>query len=236
MKWPVVRVLLGSLVPFLLVVWAAALVFVAVLVPVVSIWKDITISGWNVASVQLGRWFLFALGYHVVHDVLPTAVAHGRTRREFAAQAALVTLVVSAAAALLVAVGFGLEFLLYRAAGWTQALGEQAAFGSATEFPAIAGAHWAVFAVWMAVGALAAAGFDRLGGGGLLLVPVGLALVVPAGLAVNGSSSLPFLPSFGGWESVPAAVALLLCAASWAVGLALTWSLVRDIPVRARTA
>ncbi|WP_199439882.1 hypothetical protein [Umezawaea beigongshangensis] len=234
MKWPVLRVLCRALVSVLVVVWAAALVFVAVLVPVVSIWREVTISGWNVASVQAGRWFLFGLGYYAVHDVLPAVIAHGRTRREFAAQAAVVTLVVSGAAALLVAVGFGLEFLLYRAMDWTQRLGEQGTFSSATDFPAIVWAHWAVFAVWMVVGAMVAAGFDRLGGGGLVVVPVGVALILPPGLAVNGSNSLPFLPTLGSWGSVPTAVVLLLCAVSWAVGLAVTWSLVRDLPVRAR--
>ncbi len=93
-------------------------------------------------------------------------------------------------------------------------------------------AYFLLFLVWCAVGAFVAAAFDRYGAGGILSLPIGLALVVFTGVRVPGSGDLPFIrniPSLlgGGWH--------LVSLAAWVVAMLGTWAIARDMPIRSRT-
>jgi hypothetical protein len=234
MKWPIARYLASTLLPFVVVVFAIGWVLVTLLVFGISTFKDIRVSGWDMAAAQLARWFMFGIGLHLARKLLQVAVMHGRTRREYFAQAGAFTAVLTAVAAACAALGYVLESLVYRAVGWPQAL-EQPHFDSGTDVPAAFISYWAVFAVWTAIGMLVISGFDRLEAGGLVTLAIGFVLVMPAVITVGGSGSLPFFRGFDLTAAAPLPLAVALCAASWAIGLLLTWGLVRDVPIKART-
>lgn len=235
MKWPVARLLSSTLLPFTALVFAAGWVAVLLLVLGISLVKDIGVSGWDMASAQVARWFMFGLGLHLARKLLQVAVVHGRTRREYVAQASAFTVVLTAVAAACVALGYVLESLVYRAAGWRQGL-EQPHFDSATDVPAVFLAYWGMFGVWTAVGMLVVSGFDRLQTGGVLTLLLGVALILPAVVTVGRSGSLPFFRDLDLTATASFPLALALCAGSWALSLLLTWGLLRDVPVKAKAA
>jgi hypothetical protein len=234
MKWPIARLLASTVLPFAVLVLAVGWVFTALVVLAVSAFRDVRISGWDVAAPQ-ARWLMFILGLHVARKLLQVAVAHGRTRREFMAQATAFTVVLTAASAALVTLGYALESVVYRIAGWPQTFDERH-FATAADVGPIFLGYWAVFAVWIAAAMLVSSGFDRLEAGGFLTLLIGFALAVPTVFTLGASSSLPFLGRLGITAQVPFPLTVTLCAVSWGVGLLLTWGLVRDIPVKSRSA
>jgi hypothetical protein len=217
----ITRSLSTTLIPFLVLLGAAALVFALALTFVVSLWADIRISAWNVVAAQIGRWIALWLGVHTIHNVLPVAIAHGRTRREFLGQAVLFWVLASLVMALIARGGFFVETLVYDAMDWTRHVTGNGALE-----------YWQMYAVWTAVGAFVAAGFDRFQAGGVLTIPVGFALIIPAGSAVNGADWLPFVGRLPG----QAAAGVLLCVGAFVVASALAWLIARDMPVRVKAA
>jgi hypothetical protein len=214
------RHLTTSLVAFGALVAACALVFVLVVTFVVSGFRDVEISAWNIATSQIARWFLFWVGIYVIHNVLPIAVAHGRTRREFLVAATGFFVLFAAVMAAIAWLGFVIEGGIYALMDWR-----------ADEH----GSPWAyflMFLVWTTVGAFVAAAFDRFSAGGIFSLPIGLVLVMITGAAVPGSGNLPFirnLPVFlgSGWH--------LASLGAFVLALAGTCAIARDMPLRVRT-
>jgi hypothetical protein len=209
-----------SLLVFCAMVAAGAFAFALVVTFVVSAFRDVEISAWNVVTSQIARWFLFWIGIYVIHNLLPIAVAHGRTRREFLLAASGFTVVLALVMALLGWLGFLAEAGIYSLMDW-----------NADEHGSPL-AYFLMFLAWSAVGMFCAAAFDRFGAGGIFSVPIGLALVVTTTVAIPGSGNLPFLRDvpvlFGsGWH--------LVSVVAFVAALAGTWAIARDMPVRLRT-
>lgn len=216
----ILRHLTISLVAFSALIAAGAFVFAVAVTFVVSVFKNVEISAWNIVTSQIARWFLFWTGIYAIHNVLPIAVAHGRTRREFLAAATVYTVVLAAVMSLITWLGFFVEGGIYALMDWR-----------ADEHGTLP-AYFLMFLVWCGVGAFVAAAFDRFGAGGILALPFGLALVVSAGMLVPGSGNLPFLRNIpdvpgGGWQ--------LASVAGWLVALVATWVIARDMPIKTRT-
>ena len=200
----------------------AATVFVIVVVVtfVASAFSEVEISGWNVIASQIARLFLLRGGIYLIHNLLPVAVAHGRTRREFLIAAFGLSVVLALALALIEWLGFVLESGIYALMDWR-----------ADEH----GTPWAyflMFLVWCVVGMFCAAAFDRFGAAGIFSVPIGLALVLVTTVRIPGSGNLPFIRNvpvlFGaGWH--------LVSLAAFVIALAGTWVIARDMPVCVRT-
>lgn len=214
------RQLTASLVLFSAMLAAGAFLFAVVVTFVVSAFRGIEISAWNVVTSQIARWYLLFLGVYVIHNMLPIAVAHGRTRREFLAAAAGFTVVCAAAMALLAWLGFLIEGGIYALMDW-----------SARDHGTLP-AYFLMFLVWCAVGAFLAAAFDRFGAGGVIALPVGVVLVVTTGVWIPGSGELPFIRNIptmlgSGWHAVS--------LVAWLVAFAGTWAIARDMPIRTRT-
>lgn len=216
----VFRHLTTTLVLFCAMVAAGAFALSVVVVFAVSAFGDVEISAWNVVTSQIARWFLFAVGIYVIHSLLPVAVAHGRTRREFLVAASGFSVVLAFAMTLVEWLGFVVEGGIYSLMGW-----------NADEHGSPV-AYFLMFLVWCAVGMFCAAAFDRFGAGGIFSVPIGLVLVVVTAVRIPGSGKLPFIrnvPSLlgAGWH--------LMSALAFVVALACTWAIVRDMPIRSRT-
>lgn len=200
----------------------AACVFLAVLAATftLSLFADIVFSGWMMVSVQIARWFVLWVGVYVIHNVLPIAIAHGRTRREFLAAATGFSAVFAVAMSVLAWLGFLVEDSVYDVMGW-----RNHPHGSLL-------AYTLMFAVWCGVGMFVTAAFDRWGYGGALTLPVGLALVAVPGITMPGTDDLPVFRDAPellgeGWHVVS--------VFAWMITMALTWAVARAMPVRTRT-
>ncbi|WP_112269511.1 hypothetical protein [Lentzea terrae] len=200
----------------------AACVFLAVLAAefTLSVFADIVFSGWMLVTVQIARWFVLWVGVYAIHNVLPIAIAHGRTRREFLGAATGFSVVFALAMALLAWLGFLVEGGVYDLMDW-----RSHPYGSVL-------AYFLMFLVWCGVGMLLAAAFGRWGYGAALVLPFGLALAVVPGITMPGTGDLPFIrnaPTLlgDGWH--------LVSLGAWAVAMVATWAIARDLPVRVRS-
>jgi hypothetical protein len=213
--------------------WAGFVVVIAALTLVVSISVDVDKSAWEMAS-QLPPWFMFALGVYATTVYLPVYITHGHTRKEFLSQAAVWVLLLSAGGAALMTLTFGIERLVYDAAGWTQGFDDdfRALYTAPDDYGWIFLAFWLNFLSYTTIGALMGAAFYGQawkGMAGVLMVPVALALTGAAGLVTNGSLAwLPELLNIESANGVAITVSVLACATAATI----TWAFVRDIPVR----
>jgi hypothetical protein len=216
--------------------WTGFLVFVLAMVMIVAALRGpIQISGWETAS-QLPRWFAGGIGVYLTAVYLPLYVAHGYTRREIARQTLLATCGTVLVLAMLMTLGYGIERLVYAAAGWPQTLNQSHLYASADAYPLVFLEFLLLFAVWIAAGGLVGAAIYRKPPLGLLFVPLGLILV---GLAetVLSPGFFELLSAFFGFlgvdlEGVSIVAAIIVSVGCVAVALPLTWLLVRDMPLR----
>jgi hypothetical protein len=231
--WSIGRLLLATHLPFLMLMWLVFAAAVLVLTIGIAIRGTITSSVWEPAVTVL-RWFALGYGLFLINRLLPVYVAHGRTRLEFLRSITLFIVVAGAVLAALLTLGFALEGLLYRVMDWPHQVSARLLFTSPSQYPRILLAHWVMLLVWTTIGAFLAAGFYRSGGWEPVVLALGLTLVVVTGFAI-GFSGLPFVGAVVDVAEVPLAATLALCAAGFLPGLAMTWALVRDIPIRNKT-
>lgn len=212
------RHLTTTLVTFCALVAASVFAFAVVVTFVVSAFREVEISGWNVVTSQIARWFLFWAGIYVMHNVFPVAVAHGRTRREFLGAASGFSVVLALVMTLAAWLGFVVEGGIYALMDW-----HADEHGTPLRY-------FMMFLVWCAAGMFCAAAFGRFGAAGIFSVAIGLPLMIVTSAPVPGSGSLPFvrdIPLFGsGWFGLSVLAFLVVLAGTWAVA--------RDMPVRAR--
>ncbi|NKE59193.1 hypothetical protein FXN61_21190 [Lentzea sp. PSKA42] len=214
------RQVTASLVAFSTIVAACVFAFVVVVTFVVSAFRGVEISAWNIVTSQIARWYLLWAGVYVIHNLLPIAVAHGRTRREFLVATSGFSVVLALAMTLVAWLGFLAEGGIYTLMDWR-------ADEHGTPL-----AYFLMFLVWCTVGMFCAAAFDRFGAGGIFSVPLGLALVIVTTVRIPGSGNLPFIrniPSLlgSGWH--------VMSVAAFLIALAGTWAIARDMPIRLRT-
>ncbi|MET9629873.1 hypothetical protein ABZX92_20655 [Lentzea sp. NPDC006480] len=186
---------------------------------VISTFAEVSFSGWMLVTVQIARWFVLWVGVYTIHNVLPIAVAHGRTRREFLVAATGFTAVFALVMTLLTWLGFLVEGAVYAVMDW-----KSTPHGSPL-------AYFLMFLVWSAVGMFVTAAFDRWGYGGVLALPVGLALVLVPGVTMPGTGDMPFVRDLplalgDGWHVVS--------VFAWVVAVGVTWAIGRAMPVRTK--
>jgi hypothetical protein len=233
--WRLAGFPIEGLLVFVAALWVAFFALAEVLTLGIATWGEVESSVWEQAS-ELIRFFVMFIALWLVHSMLGVYVAHGVTRREFMAKATMFVAVLAGLLAVLTALGYLLERLVFEVADWPQALTDEHLFASPRDYAAIVLAYWLVYAVWGAVGLFATAGFYRdEGAWGLVAVPVGVALILPTELAV-GAGSLPFVGRAIPTEDVRAVLAVALCLVAATAALAGAWLLIRDMPIRNRRA
>jgi hypothetical protein len=240
--WTLARHRLAADIPATVFLWVLFTLAVALLVGVVSAFTSIRISGWEQAS-QIPRWFAGGTGVYLTYFHLPLYVAYGYTRREFAAQAPVVVAAISGLLALLMSSGYLLEKVVYGVAGWSHTLTRSHLFTAPDQFWLVLAEFVLVFLVWTGAGAMLGAAFYRNAGLGMLLIPVALLMVglIEYGLG-DGIGPMPFgflrglLRPLAAIDATSVGAAFVICATALAVGLALTWVVIRDMPLRTRPA
>jgi hypothetical protein len=232
--WTIARLLFATHLPFLLLCWVVFAAAVLVLTIGIDLRTTISWSVWDPAA-SFVRWFAFGYGLYFINRMLPVYLAHGRTRREFAGSMALFVLVAAAVVAALLTVGFVLEAALYRFMEWPHRIEPERLFDAPDQYPLVFLSYWAMLVIWMTIGLLLAAGFYRSGGNELVVIVLALAMVVLTGYGI-GFSGLPFIGTVVDVADVPLAGSLAICLAGLLPGAAVTWALVRDIPIRNRVA
>ncbi|WP_439659925.1 hypothetical protein ACSHWB_47445 [Lentzea sp. HUAS TT2] len=214
------RHLTGSVGVFCALILAGAFALAVVTPFAVDAFTRVELSAWNVVISQIARWFLFWVGIYLIHNLLPIAVAHGRTRREFLAGATAFSVALAFVTALAGWLGFLVEGGIYSVMDWRSD-------GHASPV-----AYLLMFLVWTAAGMFCAAAFDRFGAGGVFSIPIVLPLLAVTTVGIPGSGELPFIPNLpvllgSGWH--------LVSAAAFVAALAGTWAIARTMPVRVRT-
>jgi hypothetical protein len=131
--------------------------------------------------------------------------------------------------------GFALEGVLYRALDWQRGVAPERLFDAAGPYPLVFLSYWAMLLIWTTIGVLLAAGFYRSGGSELVVILLALAMVAVTGYGI-GFDGLPFVGGVVDVADVPLAATVGLCLAGLLPGAAVIWALVRDIPIRNRTA
>jgi hypothetical protein len=232
--WSITRLLFAMQLPFLLLCWVVFAAAVVVLTVAIHLLGTVDQSVWDPA-VTVVRWFALGYGVYLVYRLLPVLVAHGRTRREFLRSVALFMVAAGAVVAALLAAGFAIEGILYRVMDLPQRVAPERLFDAPTQYPRIFLSSWAMLVVWTTIGLLLGAGFYRSGGNELVALVLALAMVVVTGYGI-GFNGLPFVGAVVDVADVPLAASLGLCLVGLVPGAAVTWALVRDLPIRNRTA
>jgi hypothetical protein len=232
--WSIARLLYASQLPFLLIAWVVFAAAVVVLTIGIHVLGTVNRSVWDPA-VTIVRWFALGYGLYLVNRLLAVYVAHGRTRREFLRSVAVFVVGAGAVLAVLLTAGFALEAVLYRVMDLPQRVAPERLFDSPTEYPLVFLSYWAMLVIWTTIGLLLASGFYRSGGSELVVIALALAMVLVTGYGI-GFNGLPFVGAVVDVADLPLAGSLGLCLAGLLPGVAVTWALVRDIPIRNWTA
>lgn len=231
--WSVPRPLLDDHIGLLLLVWAGFLVAVMTLVFAVARFRDIEISGWEVAS-GISSWYVGGVAGYLLYQALPLLVAHGRTRRDAAIEVAIVLAALIVVAAILMVAGYLVEYVVYGVAGWPRELSGEHLFSSHTDVPMIFVAYGLTFLVWGTAGAIVGAAVYRYKASGWLALAPASLLISLIGFPMSPSSNpvddviervlmvdTPSLP-----------LAIVIAVVCVGVALAMTWSIIRDVPLR----
>ncbi|HEX8005202.1 MAG TPA: hypothetical protein VF482_02100 [Trebonia sp.] len=214
--------------------WAGYLVVIVLITVGIAVFGQVRGSVWEPAA-QLPRLYVLFTGVSLVREYLPMYIAHGQTRRQFGGQAAITIALFAPFMAALMAAGYLLENGFHALAGWPQGLARPHLFASTGQLPLIFSEYLIEYLAWAVAGALIGAGFYRWQGGGLLTIPVGIAMVLVAAGATGTELRIPFVSRHFGFQvdlpqNLPLTFAVGLGV--FLVGLALTWPIIRDVPLR----
>ncbi len=234
---PFLEHLLWAQIAFAAMIWAGFAAFVMLVTVAVSSWHEIEISAWDQASVA-ARWYTLFIGVHLGWSILPLVVTHGRTRREFMEQAVLFVAVFATATAAMVTVTFVIEAGVYRLAGWTQAVEAGQLYDSARQLHLIFVQAWLLIGLWLSGGIFISTAFYRNAALGGLAIGVSIVLAGISGIAISSDWGPfgAFYERLTGEDSIGGPLGVALHLACIAIVLALTWRVVRRIPIQSKQA
>lgn len=230
---------------FALVLWAGFFGTVMLFVLGLSFWREITISGWDVAA-QIVLWFGLFIGVHVGWSVMPLYITHGYTRREFMRQALQFLAIYVTVLAVLIAAGFLLEAWVYRLAGWPQIIADERLYDSGLQLHLIFVESWMQCALWTVAGFFIAALWYRNDGLGALAILVAILAAGISGLMFGSAARGPvpigrlFRRFFGdpyfAEQVVYVVVGAIVHVALIALLLTLSWAAIRSVAIRSKSA
>jgi hypothetical protein len=200
--------------------WIVLLLCWGGLVTALAVFTDIRTSAWEWVSTSAPKWFLLVLSIIAAVGALPMYLAQGITRRHFALASLAVGVPVALVFGIISLAGYGVEYLTFSATGLLSEQTSSYPIGSVGDGLAVVGEATVSLLAWMATGWLIGLGFYRFGAlWGLLFLPVASVPLMAVEWTFN-ADRLGF--AFDSTLGVVAVVA----------GVAATYLLVRDVPVR----
>lgn len=235
--WSFPKKMTEELTGFTALIWLGFVVAVSAITLGLDRWSDVNRSTWDSAS-QLARWFTLFIGVHVGSNLLPLNIAHGKTRRDFSIEAMLFLVVYALAGAILMTLGWVIERGLYAIGDWPQHLDNPHLFSNPHDYPRIFIESFFIIFAWTTGGAFIASAYYRYEGIGLLTIAPSI-LVVGIMQSVLGFDGVPFGERVAdyfdpsGWPLLISSAVAVVCVAAL---MAMSWPIVRDIPMRRRSA
>ncbi len=234
-RHPLLRILITSHLSFVVVAWVLFTVVVGLVIGGVALSSPGPADSiWHHAAAQAPRWLMFGLGVDAVTTYLRLQLAHGGTRRSYLGQTTAYSVVLTGGAAALITVGYLLERGLYALLGRPQRLSGDSLFDTAGQYHVIFGTYWLTFLMWTVAGTLIGLGFFRWNTAGLLTIPLGVVLVVPA-LVAASNNGLPILGRQLAGIEMSDGLLLTAFAVLFPLGVALIWAIVRNVPMKSAT-
>jgi hypothetical protein len=222
---------------FAVLAWLAATVVVFGITSVVSFFRPVEISGWQIAS-QAVRWFCFAIGIYLGWSVLQLHVTHGGTRRGYWIRMLAFCAAYTPLVALLYTVSFLAESGFYSLLGWPHVMDERSLYSSASELPLVFIESLLLFTLFLLAGLFISAMWYRSGIMGGLSIVVGLVCANLSGYSL-GNYETPFDLDWIEWlrPQEPSLVVALGFHIGMYLALAvLTWLAVRDVEIHSKSA
>ncbi len=227
-NWPSPRMMLRDHIAF------AGLSTLGLLVTVIAITigydlysdNEVNQSFWNEAVSGIAPWYALGIGIYLMASTFPQYVLYGDTRKRFLQRLALFSIPFCAAITLFMLAGLWVERLVYRVAGWNQAIANDHLYDSATEIPAFLLEHFVILLPWFALGALLGAAYLAREQYLIIAIPAAIAGVAIVNILLgldNGPSVL-----VNRWSDLGAQNTTLGVAASLIVSVA-AFSAVRMI-------
>jgi hypothetical protein len=228
--WRFPRLLAEGQLAFAALVWAGLIVVAAGITLGIAWFGEVTGSVWATAS-DAAPLFVAFIGGYVLHTMLPMYVANGRTRRDSAIEFIVFGAIYAAFAALLVTLGYVVERGFYAIGGWPRGIPDGHLFSSYDEVPLIFVENLVKLLVWVTAGALVGIAFYRYeSNGALALLPATVVVALNGGVASGFMGFLERVVPALEISSAPLAAAVsILCTLAV---LAMTWLIVRDLPLR----
>jgi hypothetical protein len=220
---------------FAAIVVGPALVGVMALTLIVSFFRPIEASGWDL-SQQLANWFVFGTLVHVGTREFWLYVTHGQTRRNFFGEVSIFLVAFACVMAIFYAAGFWIEAPYYWVMGWPQTAHQPTLFTDVLVTHLVVLESWLTYLLWGAAGLFIGVAFYRNGLVGALAIGASLLAAQTATLAMgHDAGPVGALIRGGALPSEPNVVAAVLAHIACAAALmGLAWLVMRDAPIHSR--
>lgn len=231
--WTVTRTQARTGLPMIAGYWAIMGTVYAGIIATVLLVGDADVSIWATSGGSAPKYFLMVIGIMLTTAYLPIYVGNGVTRRDFARAASLYIVAVAAVYAVLMTLGYVVEYNLYSAGDLFGGLKDPYPMRSFADAWSIFVAELFVGAAYLCVGWLLGTCFYRLGTWwGIGLIPLTL---VPAVVTEVGFDSL--WAGYGinnglGIEPPPLAIGVLIASAAVAVAWIVNFALIRAVAIK----
>jgi hypothetical protein len=228
----VTRAQLRTGLPMVAGYWGIMIPIYAAIITVVVTVGDTDVSVWATSGGSAPKYFLLAVGVMLTTAYLPIYVGNGVTRRDFAYGASLYILAVAAVYAVLMTLGFVLEYAIYSSADLMGNLTDPYPVRSVADALTTLVGELFIGIVYLCVGWVMGTCFYRFGTWwGIGLIPVTL---VPAVVTEMGFDAL--WAGYGvnnglGIERPPLAVGVLVAVAAIAVTWFVNFALIRAVAI-----
>lgn len=219
---------------FAAMIWAGFTLFMFSLTFAVSFFREIEVSGWNIAG-QPARWFAFVIGIYIGWSALPLHVTHGGTRKGFMIRTLGFFLVYTAALTAMFTLSFIFEAGYYAMMGWPQDLHDTQLYAHPLDLALVLAQWFLIFGVWLWGGVLISTAWYRNAVLGALCIPLGLVAVSVSSFSISGdvgpmSWVRQFIPAG------PNTIAIILAhLAMIAIFAGLSWLAIRDVPIHTKS-
>ncbi|MFY1698263.1 MULTISPECIES: hypothetical protein [unclassified Solwaraspora] len=232
--WTVSRTLLRRSLPLAGWYWVILYLAWAVVIGLTARLGTVEVSMWANVGLQAPRWFTFVFGITAVGAYLPVFVAHGVTRRDALIGAWGFLLPYAVGFAVMTTVGFGVEYLTFDALGLFGGLTEPYPVDSLGAAAAICLEFTLVYLGYTAAGALCAIAYHLINPWwATLLLPVALlpAFVIEIGFRTEWAG-LVLGRLLGLGDEGHLGAGAIVALATLLVASAVTWVLVRRLPIK----